>query len=261
MRVSFVMFRRAAVLVALVVPTDWMKVARGDEDPLKYHTISVSGNGKISARPDIAEVTAGVVAHAPSAQYALAANNAAMSRLVATLKERGVAEKDIQTSQISITPEYSQPPPRVFSGSPPVEQPQAEFVPRLVGYKVENNVRVTSRRIDQLGPLLDAVVQAGANQIYGIAFRVEHPDELLDEARKRAMRDAKHKGELLAGEAGVVLGSPMKIAEHQEGTPAFYAERIIAAAPMRAAAMPVAPGEQELTVMVSVIYELKQAKQ
>jgi uncharacterized protein len=225
----------------------------------------VSGKGKISARPDIAEVTAGVVTHDPRAQFALAANNAAMSRLLDTLKERGVAEKDIQTSQISIVPEYSQPQPRVF-GAPAgtIEQPApAEFVPRLVGYKVENSVRVTSRRIDQLGPVLDAIVQAGANRIYGISFRVEHTAELLDEARKRAMRDARHKGELLAGEAGVVLGPPMKIEEQQEGVPASMAfspeAPMLAAAPGRA--MAVVPGEQEHAVTVSVIYELRPPKQ
>jgi uncharacterized protein YggE len=255
-----------AVLAATIPLVGFPHAARGD-DPMKHHTIAVSGKGKISARPDIAEVTAGVVTHAPSARDALAANNAATSRLFETLKERGIAEKDIQTSQISITPEYSQPQPRGYPAPPGAnEQPaQTEFIPRLVGYKVENSVRVTSRRIDQLGPLLDAVVQAGANQLYGISFRVENPEELSDEARKRAMRDAKHKGELLAGEAGVVLGPPLKIAEQQQGGPGalpydFEVPMPVAAAP-RAPAMAVAAGEQELTVTVSVIYELRPPKQ
>jgi uncharacterized protein YggE len=263
------MFRRnpkraaSATLAMTIALAGFTQAARGD-DPLKYHTITVSGTGKISARPDIAEVTAGVVTHAPGAQDALAANNAAMSRLLATLKERGIAEKDMQTSQLSITPVYSQPQPRVI-GAPggAIDPPaQSEFVPRLVGYKVENSVRVTSRRIDQLGPVLDAIVQAGANQIHGISFRVEHTAELLDEARKRAMRDARHKGELLAGEAGVVLGPPMKIEEQQEGVPGpLHFGSPMAAAMGRAPAMPVVPGEHEHAVTVSVIYELKPPKQ
>ncbi len=179
------------------------------------------------------------------------------------LKERGIAEKDIQTSQIEVSPQYSQPPPRFAAqvdvpGAPP--QPQAEFVPRIVGYKVDNSVRVTSRRIEQLGPILDAVVQGGANQISGISFRVEHAEKLLDEARKRAIASARHKAELLAGEAGVVLGAPLKIEEQDGGNaPSPQFGRVFrAAAP--APAMAVVPGEQELTVTVSVIYELKQAR-
>ena len=166
--------RVAAVALATTLTlTGWSRASRGDDDPLKHHTISVSGIGRISAQPDIAEVTAGVVTHAPTAKDALATNNEAMSRLLQILKDRGVAEKDIQTSQIQVSPQYSQPHPRPYDSTLPIgapapsAQPQpgpVEFVPRIVGYKVDNGVRVTARRIDQLGPLLDAIVQAGATR-------------------------------------------------------------------------------------------------
>jgi uncharacterized protein YggE len=217
--------------------------------------ISVSGTGTVAAVPDIAEVRVGVRSQAGTAQQALEANNRAMNALHEVLKERGVAAKDIQTTQVQVSPQYSQPQPN--------SRPQGEFVPRVVGYLVDNTVQVTARQVSKLGALLDALVQAGANQVHGISFRVDRPETLLDEARRRAMADAKRKGEILAGEAGVVLGPPLKI-EMDEGPrpptpyPVGYAGRaMMMAAP---APMPVAAGEQELAVTVRVVYELKLAK-
>ena len=230
--------------------------AGADEMKTRLSTISVNGNGKISAVPDLAEINVGVATQAPTAQQALAANSEAMTTLQALLKERGVAAKDVQTTQIQVNPQYSQPRPQRPG------QPQAEFVPRIVAYRVDNSVQVTSRQIAKLGALLDALVQAGANQIHGIQFRVGEPEKLLDEARKRAMADARRKAELLAGEAGVVLGSPVSIQEEGAAPmppPMPYAPRMMG---MMAAesAVPVAAGEQEMNVTVQVIYEMKGAK-
>jgi uncharacterized protein len=249
--------------------------ARGEDDSIKPHTIAVSATGKMPARPDIAEVTVGVVTQAPTAKDALAANNEAMSKLLQTLKAKGVAEKDIQTSQVQVAPQYTQPAMRYvpatpgggFSTEPHAPQaplppaPPGEFVSRIVGYRVENTVRIVTRPVDRLGTLLDGVVQAGANQIYGIAFRIENPDQLIDEARRRAMAQAKHKAKILADEGGVVLGLPLKIEEHDGGAPpsiAFFRNELAPAA--AAPSMPIAPGEQEISVTVSVVYELKQPK-
>jgi uncharacterized protein len=235
-----------AAIAALVAPA----FARGDDDDRP--TISVRGTGKVSAVPDIAVVSVGVRAEAPTAQKALADNNAAMNALHAILKERGVAAKDIQTSRIQVNPMYSQPPRR------PNDPAAAEFVPRVVGYRVENDVRVTSRKIDKLGALLDALIEAGANQVHGISFDVGHPEKLLDEARRRAVADAKHKADLLAGEAGVVVGPPWSIREDEASAPP--APHFFRAGAMAAAPMPVAAGEQELSVTVHVVFGLKTPK-
>jgi uncharacterized protein YggE len=260
MNVARLLLVRSAVMATALCLAGWCQIVKGDDKP-KIPSISVTGTGRIRAQPDIAEIQVGVVSHAPNAKDALAANNEAMNRLQSVLKERGVAAKDIQITQIQIAPEYSQPRPiRPGAGDAAAETP-AEFIPRIVGYKVENTVQITARRIDKLGPLLDATVQAGANQIYGISFRVEHADALLDEARKRAVASAKHKAELLAGEAGVVVGPPLTI-EESEGPvplPQFAAARAnMMAAP--APSMPVAPGEQELSVTVQVVFALKSPK-
>jgi len=213
-------------------------------------SISVTGRGEIMARPDILEITAGVHTRGASAQAAARENGDVMNRILAALKEHGIAEKDVQTTRLSVSPQYNQPNPRSHE----------EYVPRIVGYVVENQVRIVSRRLDQAGPLLDAVMNAGANQVHGVQFRIEHPEKLYDEARKRAMADAKGKAMLLAGEAGVVVGPPRSISEHEgnvvQPQPMFRAAAMAGSAPM----LPVAPGEERISVNVSVVYELLQPK-
>ena len=215
-------------------------------------TLSVRGVGKISARPDSVHIQVGVSTEAPTALAALAANNESMNRLFQIVKEKGIAEKDLQTSNIQVMPQYSQPP------IPQPGQIQREFIPKIIGYRVDNQVAIRARDISKLGPLLDAVVEGGANQINGINFRIDDTEKLLVEARKEAMADAKAKANLLAGEAGVVVGAPLKIEEEGGGRPMMDSiatgGRMMK---MAGAVMPVAAGEQELSVTVSVVYELK----
>lgn len=220
-------------------------------------TISVAGTGKVSAAPDVADINVGVVTQAPTARDALSANNQAMDALLATVKERGVAAKDVQTTSLNINPQYSQPPRNQagqFVG-------QEGFQPQIYAYEVTNTVNITARDLTKLGELLDAVVSAGANRMNGISFRFEEPEALLDQCRKQAMADAKRKAEMLAGEAGVVLGMPLTISEQGAAPPPprpmMYMMRGEMAA-MDAASVPVASGEQELRLTVHVTYELKQ---
>jgi uncharacterized protein YggE len=240
---------RVTCVVALAAAT----AAGGAEKEADKPTISVSGTGKLSAVPDLADIQVGVRTQASTAQKALAENSRAMNALHETLKERGVAAKDIQTTHIQISPQYSQPAP------PRPNEVQGEFVPRVVGYAVDNTVQITARDVSKLGTLLDALVQAGANQVHGISFRVDQPEKLFDELRRRAMADAKHRAELLAGEAGVALGLPLKIEETGAPSspphfPGYNAGRTMM---MAAAPTPVSAGEQELSVTVHVVYELK----
>jgi uncharacterized protein YggE len=181
------------------------------------------------------------------------ANNQRMEALQGLLKERGIAAKDIQTAQFAVQPVYSQPPPYQPG------QPQGEFVPNLIGYQVQ----VTVRDLTKLGLLLDSVVANGANYVYGVSL---HSDDetLLYEALRKAMADARKKAELLAGEAGLALGPPLSI---REETSPYYGNFAAPAPPPGAYAMaapaasvPVAPGEQETSVTVSVVYEVTPAR-
>ena len=117
------------------------------------------------------------------------ANTESMNRLLATVKEQGVAAKDVQTTNVNVNPQYYQPPPRRPG------EAQNEFVPRIVAYQVTNTVHLKVRDLDKLGAILDAVVSAGANQVYGISFQIDKPEKLLYEARKQAVADARMKAE------------------------------------------------------------------
>jgi uncharacterized protein len=217
----------------------------------RRRTISVSGQGKLSAPPNVADISLGVVTHASTAREALTANSGQMNALQALLKERGVASKDIQSTQISIQAEYSQPTP-IRPG-----QAQHELEPNIIGYQVQDMVRITARDLSKLGVLLDATVEVGANQMHGIGFRIDDLDTLLDAARKEAMSDAKRKAELMAGEAGMVVGPPIAIRDESSPYPSSPMIGGFRAMTASAMAVPVAAGEQTLGVTVHVVYELK----
>jgi uncharacterized protein len=219
-------------------------------------SISVSGRGKVSAAPNVADISVGVVSRAATAREALSSNNERMAGLQQLVKERGIPAKDIQTSQFAVQPQYSQPPPYH-----PGQQPE-NYVTKLVGYQVQNSVRITVRDLTKLGLLLDAVVADGANQVYGVNLRTDD-ESLMDEARRRAMADAKRKAEILAGEAGMVVGLPVSIREEAYAypVPAPAAPPGIGyamAAP--SASAPIAPGEQQTILTIYVVYELNSAK-
>jgi uncharacterized protein YggE len=180
----------------------------------------------------------------------MAANTEAMTKLIATLKEQGIPEKDIQTQNLSIQPQYTQPPRN--------NQNNQEFVPKIASYQVTNTVQITARKLDALGGILDAVVRSGANQMYGISFRVDEPEKLMDEARVAAVRDAGRKAEQIARAAGVKLGAPIHISEG--GAQPMPRPMMRAAAPMMmmaaSAPVPVAGGEQDFSVSVSVTFQI-----
>lgn len=206
-------------------------------------TISLSGHGEVKSAPDLGFVTTGVMTQGTTAAEALAANTTAMTSLFAALKDAGIAEKDMQTSNFMIQPRYD-----YNDGKQP---------PVLLGYDVSNNVTVIVRKIDGLGALLDKVVQAGSNQINGIAFDVSKPTEELDEARKLATADATRKAKLYAEAMGVKLGPVLTISEssYQPPTPMLRTT----AAPMADGArpVPVAAGEMSLAVDVNITWQIQ----
>ncbi len=155
--------------------------------------MTVAGTGTVSAAPDMAEITTGVVTQAPTAAQALAANSQAMERLLQALGTLGIAARDIQTTNISVSPLRRQG----RDGQPP----------EITGYEVTNQVRVKVRDLSRLGRVLDQQVGQGANLVYGIQFGRQEPAPLQDEARKRAMADARRKAELYAARR-VAQGRP-----------------------------------------------------
>lgn len=202
--------------------------------------ISVSGEATISVPPDLAEINGGVTTEAKSARDASAANNKAMSAVLQALKASGVAEKDIQTSRLSLQPQ-----------SAPIKGNNGPM--QIVGYRASNRVTVTVRDVTKVANAIDALVSSGANDISGISFMVSQASKLLDDARAKAIDDAHRKADIYARAAGVTLGAPLSISE--QGMPGPMPYRKMAAA--MADSAPVAPGEETLRVSVSVSYEIK----
>lgn len=202
-------------------------------------TISMAGHGEVRSAPDMAQVTAGVTTSATTAAQALAANTARMKTVFAALQKLGIPEKNIQTVNFSVSPQYA-------TGN--------NEAPRLTGYQVNNDVSVRLEDVTRLGSALDALVGAGANQMNGISFDIREPAPLLDKARARAIADARQRAETYAKAAGVTLGPIQSISES-----GGEVRPLLRMAPMTfaAKAVPVAAGEQSVTADVSMVWEIR----
>ena len=192
----------------------------------------------MSVAPDQAQIDGGVTSDAKTAREASEANNAAMGKVLLALKGAGIEEKDTQTSRLSLQPQYA--PNR--TGSSPI-----------TGYRASNRVTIRLRDVTKVANVIDVLVGAGANDIGGINFTVSQPSKHLDEAREKAVADARRKAEIFAKAAGVTLGEPLSISEEGAPAPLFRGKM---AAPMAAGA-PVAQGEETLSVTVSVSWAIK----
>jgi len=205
--------------------------------------ITVSGEGTVSVPPDLALVDGGVTSEARTAREASEANNVAMSKVLLALKTAGLDDKDLQTSRLSLFPQYAQqnrpnPGPNV-----------------ITGYRASNRVTIRVRDVKKVAATIDALVSSGANEVGGVNFMVTKASELLDEARTQAIADARRKAELYAKAAGVNLGMPISISEDGSNPPP--APMMLRKMAADSASAPVAQGEEVLRVNVSVSWEIK----
>ena len=207
-------------------------------------SLAVSGQGEVRGTPDQAVLSSGVTTTATTAASALAENAQKMDAVFATLKRLGVAEKAIQTSNFSVSPQY-----------PPYNDNTAR-TQHIVGYQVSNQVTVTLDDTRKLGPTLDALVAAGSNQINSVSFSIKDPATLLTKARELAVADAMARAQTYAKAAGVTLGPILSIQEGDAESPRpLY--NVMAVGAARAAPTPMAPGEQSVTASVTVIFQIK----
>jgi uncharacterized protein YggE len=205
-------------------------------------SVTVNGQGKVTYVPDVGYITVGVSSKGKTAEEAWAKNNEAVKKLFDALKARGIDPKDMQTANLSVSPEYIHPKDRE---------------PVLVGYVVSYDLKVTVRKLNELGPVLDDMVKNGANRNVSISFGCSDLDKLLDEARVKAIANAKHKADLYTNAAGAKTGRVMEISETEVGRPRVYhleARDVQSAMP----GLEIAAGQQELSVSVTVIYALAQ---
>lgn len=213
--------------------------ARADE-PAKP-SLTVTGQGMVEAVPDLATVSLGVTTQDASAAAAMAANSSALSAVMERLSATGIEPRDIQTSNLSLNPNWQHSP----DGSAP---------PRITGYVATNQVTVRVRDVARLGAVLDAAIGDGANTLNGITFGMQDDAALQDEARTRAVQDARSRAQVLAGAAGVQLKRIVSITEGGGYAPPMPMYRMEAA---MAADVPVAQGEIGIGASVTVIYEIE----
>lgn len=205
--------------------------------------ITVTAEGRVSAAPDMAVINTGVMTRSDTASEALSGNNSAMTRVMGTLKQHGIEQKDIQTSGFNVQPEFSYQ----NRGQPPT----------ILGYRVTNGVTVNVHDLDALAKVLDALVQAGSNQISGIRLSFKDASALEDQARRNAYRNARARAELYAEEADVKLGKAQLITEGPVSIPLPQRTQRMATAEA-ASQVPIAFGENEIRVTVNVVFGVLQ---
>ncbi len=210
--------------------------------PATTRQVTVMGMGEIKAAPDTAHIRIGVETEAESADEALQENNIRATNVISELKELGIAEKDIQTSSFGIGSTYDK------DGRD------------ITGYRVSNTVAVTIRDLDQAGELLDQVVSVGANNIYGISFSVDDPREFYEQAREKAMDNAKRKAGQLAKAGDATLGEVLVITEGSVPVQVVFQniDRGLSTDTAQSAPQtPIQAGEETFTIQVQVTYELR----
>ncbi len=207
--------------------------------------LTLSAEGSVTAAPDMAIVNLGVMTEGQTAEAAMRANATRMNGLTQVLRRAGIAERDIQTSGLSVNPVY------VY-----VENSQ----PRISGYQANNQVTVRVRALDSLGRVLDQAIAAGGNTLNGVSFGLQEPDVALNGARQDAVREALARAQLYADAAGLRVHRIISISEGGGYAPPPYYPSPMA---MRmegadmAAPTPVAPGELETRVQLALVIELR----
>jgi len=234
----------ASILALAAVPA----AASAQMTPAPVQTINgtrldIVATGEVTRVPDIVRVSAGVVTTAPTASGALAENARRMDGVRQALRRAGIADRDIQTSSLSLFPDYRQD-----------ERTQQQV---LTGYRASNEVMVRFRDIANTGKILDALVAQGANQINGPMLGIDKPESALDEARIKALAAARGRADLYAKAMGKHVARILYINAGGGGgmTPMpMYRGGI---ATMAASKTEISPGEESLSVTISVTFELE----
>jgi uncharacterized protein len=202
-------------------------------------TLDLSAEGRAEVTPDLATIQVGVHAEAPTASAALADQRRRMTAVIATLKAQGLADRDIQTSDLNLSPQY---------------QDDGKSPRRLTGYQASNSVSVRVRDIARTGGVVDALVASGANEIDGVGFGLSDPSAAEDEARRAALKALAAKAELYATASGYHIRRLVRLSEGGGYQPT--APRALMVTALRKSATPVAAGALTVEISVSAVYEL-----
>ena len=221
--------------------------AFAQQAPASVPKIVVSGEGEATVPPDLALLSLSVMREAKTAREALDANTAAMAAVIAAMKSSAIADRDLQTGTIQISPRYNY-----------TNKDDGSQTAELVAYQVTNTLSVRVRDIAKTGEILDKAVTLGVNQGGGVTFTNTDASKTLTEARKKAVADAIDKAKTLASAAGVTLGRVLEISDQtMRAMPMPMEARAFAAAPAPARDVPIQRGENSYSVQVTVTFELR----
>jgi uncharacterized protein YggE len=209
--------------------------------PADATLLQVSAHGETMRAPDLAQFSAGVVTQNLDANAAMRANAQRMSAVIAALKQAGVAERDVQTANISVEPQYRE-------GS--------NVRPTISGYLVSNTVNVRLHDLTKIGDVLDALVKQGANQINGPTFTLDKPDMAMDEARTDAVKHAQARADLYAAATGLKVRRIVSISESSDEPRVPHPMMMMARARASSVETPVASGENTIAADLDVVFEL-----
>lgn len=225
-----------AVAALAVRPGPAVGAPTTDGEPA-LHTITVSATGAVTLVPDVARVSVGVTVTKPTVKAARAAAGKSMNAIIASLKALGIDEKDIKTSGIDLSPQYNN-----------------ASTPKIVGYRMSEQLQVTVRDLDKAGDVVDTATAKGATEVNGLWFEVGEPAKAMDQARAAAIAQARTSAQAMASAAGVSLGAVVSISESSASYPQPYARA--SAVALDSAATPVQPGTQDVQATVTVIFEI-----
>lgn len=250
------------LLVGLVLSTfsfAWsylISAKRASRDISGLRQISVSGEGKVTIKPDIAVFNAGVVTESKKIGDAQQENTRRSNAVLAFLKGKEVKEKDLKTVGYTIFPQYQyfDVPPCYAAPCPPRRPPE------ITSYQVRHTIEIKARNLDIVDSLLEGVVINGANEVGSVSFTVEDEEAAREEARKKAIEHARSKAKILAHDLGMRLGDMVSFSEGGSPVP-LYARGLEAYGKggdsVGGFAPEVAPGEQEIQSFVTITYEFR----
>ena len=221
-------------------PSGQAKAAPEITDPIRG--ITVQGIGKVTIKPDLATINVSVQVTAATAAEAQSKASAAMAKVIVAVKGQGIADADLTTQWISLAPQYSY-------------DSTGATAPKILGYQASQSLTIKVRQIDKAGPVIDAAVTAGANQVDGIAFSVADPTNAAAQARTAAVADARTRAVALASAAGVTLGAAVSITELSASAPVpipYAYDKALGVT----AATPVQVGTTDIEVDVQVTFAI-----
>lgn len=211
--------------------------------PDQRNTITIDGEGKVTSKPTLAQVNLGLYSEGADVPTVQADNSRKVDAMIAGLKDLGIAEADLQTSNYSIAPKYD----------------YKDGTQRVIGYTVNQSLEAKVRDLSKVGSVLARVAQLGANQVNGVVFTIDDPTVLTQEARRKALEDARAKAHELAGALGVELVRVVTFTEAGAvpPTPMLYRTESLSANAVAAPAPDIQPGSLDVVSHVSVTYQIR----